>query len=103
MFAKFFAGHVSHAIKRTNSKHGKYSLVKDENTVINLSGPHFDYDFILQTGEKRSDLQSRGLCLVPSVILEDLTSDCQYIVITSETQPAVSLFAEDLQLNPFKD
>ncbi|KAG6393467.1 hypothetical protein SASPL_147709 [Salvia splendens] len=41
-----------------------------------------------QIGERRSDLQSRGLCLVPSVFLEEL--DRQFV-----PTPSVNLFAEN--------
>ncbi|XP_047966331.1 transcription factor bHLH154-like [Salvia hispanica] len=41
-----------------------------------------------QIGERRSDLQSRGLCLVPSVVLEQL--DRQFV-----PTPSINLFAEN--------
>ncbi|KAG6395297.1 hypothetical protein SASPL_145939 [Salvia splendens] len=42
----------------------------------------------MQIGERRSDLQSLGLCLVPSVVLEEL--DIQFV-----PTPSVNLFAEN--------
>lgn len=42
----------------------------------------------MQIGQQRSDLQSRGLCLVPSVVLEEL--DRQFV-----PTPSINLFAEN--------